>query len=138
MTLHAKDKDQPIYAIKFNPFIKGRYIFAASILSGVGIFECVEDQNNNKYNNESDSDDTDSHVGKSESEEEKSMKRFKLIRLCGDQADFCYALEWTYIPENENDIAVVFGGKNGPIRVLSMNRDRPVGEIIGHCKFSIF
>lgn len=114
---NSEHENKPIYAIKFNPFVLDRNIFAVCVVNRVLVMECIE-ADDEMQNDLSDED----------------FSNIKQIKAYEGVDDYFYALAWSYDSKKAPSIAA--GGRNGIIRTIFMNDDT-FGHLISHSKFRL-
>lgn len=122
------NKKKPIYAVKFNPLILNRNIFAAAATGRILMLECVE-------SNPEESEEAD------DENEDKETKPNIIMKNCGikvlkiyEADDSLYALEWSYDTRNNNSPVLNVAGEKGVIRTIFAAQDSKNGYLIGHSK----
>lgn len=105
---------EPVYAVKFNPYDKTRYIFAATIDKQVLVLECNKNQ-----------------------EDDSSAQGIRLIKTF-EGNDKYFSLDWSYDEAKNNASVLAFAGQTGIIQIVSLNFDKPESRkiLVNHSKFS--
>lgn len=111
----SEHKNEPIYAIKFNPFVLDRNIFAVCVVNRVLVMECTEADGEMNYD-----------LG------DDDFSKIKQIKAYEGEDDHFYSLAWSY--DSKKAPVIAAGGRNGIVRTIFMNDDT-LGHLISHSKF---
>lgn len=121
-------KGKSIYAIKFNPYIFDRKIFATVAENRVYIFECVDDAD----------EDEDEADGSDNEEKLRGIKTLLVYNGGSKCSDKLYSLAWSYDETSQPTLA--FGGEDGIVRhmVITMDGSQTLQSLLGHSKLNPF
>lgn len=105
MTANEKE-NLIVHAIKFNPYIVDRNIFAAVVGYHALVYECVEEE-------------AEIHVKVEKGQKENTgMKRLIYYQA----KEVLLSLDWSYDTRHDDDPILAFAGESGVIRVIGISQ----------------